>query len=139
MKWFLKLSLIMKIVVVIVAIVLLVIIYSRLKGFFSTVTTRSELEGKIDKLKSQGEKQNYSDNQYKSWANSLDKAMRGLGTDNDAVMKVFKRMKNELDVININKNFGVRDNENLGEWLYQDGVAAMVNKQLTTQGINWQY
>lgn len=62
----------------------------------------------------------YTEGQYNIWAQQLLGAMSGLGTDEDAIFRVFNFMKNDLDVAKLVKAFGVRDNESLSEWLAGD-------------------
>lgn len=75
----------------------------------------------------------YSPSEMKTFADKLEKAMAGVGTDEDAVSDVMKKMNNDLDILLLIQSFGVRDDENLTEWLNGDGVAELSNKILATK------
>jgi len=49
----------------------------------------------------------YSLTQYDTWAAQLKQAMIGWGTDNEAIYRVFRYMKNNADVLQLIKAFGV--------------------------------
>jgi hypothetical protein len=76
----------------------------------------------------------YTPTQMKSFANKLFKAMDGMGTDEDAVTDVFKAMNNDLDLLLLIEAFGVKDDENLTEFIEDDGMTSFVNKILETKG-----
>jgi hypothetical protein len=86
--------------------------------------------------------QSYLDSQYSSYADVLFSAMDGLGTDEDAIMRVFSAMKNDLDVAKLITAYGVRKNESLAEWLQNDlssSDMSDLNKLLSTKGIKYQF
>lgn len=75
----------------------------------------------------------YTPQQMKTYADKLHTAMDGLGTDNDAVKDVFSKMNNDLDILLLIEQFGVRDDDDLGEWLADDGATEYVNEILETK------
>lgn len=77
----------------------------------------------------------YTPQQMKTYADKLETAMSGLGTDNDAVKDVFKKMNNDLDILLLIEQFGVRDDDDLGEWLADDGATEYVNEILDTKAM----
>jgi hypothetical protein len=83
----------------------------------------------------------YSKAQYKTFADTLETAMYGGGTDEAAVLDVFKKMNNDLDMLFLIEQFGTRegysifgtDPTNLAAWLAGDGMTQAVNKLLETK------
>lgn len=75
----------------------------------------------------------YTPAQMKLYAQKLEKAMDGIGTDNDAVKDVFKAMNNDLDILLLIEAFGVRDDDDLAAWLEDDGASDYVNDILATK------
>lgn len=64
--------------------------------------------------------QTYPDHKYIEFADSLEGAMSGLGTTWSIVERVFKGIKNPLDLELLNVSFGIRDKQNLVQWLIDD-------------------
>lgn len=98
----------------------------------------------IFKLENSGQKQTYLDSQYNSYADVLYTAMDGLGTNFDAIMRVFGAMKNDLDVAKLISAFGIKEDYNLTEWLADDlsdwfGEPEKLNKLLASKGITYRF
>jgi len=62
----------------------------------------------LDKLISAGKGPTLSKTQYLQYANQLQSAMDGYGTDNGAILKIFANVKNEADVLAIITAYGIR-------------------------------
>lgn len=80
--------------------------------------------------------------QFHTYAQKLYKAMKGAGTDEKAIYEVFEAMNSRSDVQQLIKTFGVKDGENLAEWLYDDlsaGDIEHINAILATKSINYQF
>lgn len=84
----------------------------------------------------------YSPAQMKTFANTLFSAMDGAGTDEAAVLGVFKQMNNDLDFLFLIDAFGVRHGSSwfatstdsgLSDWLQSDGLTTAVNSLLETR------
>jgi hypothetical protein len=60
-------------------------------------------------LQNSGEQLTYSESEYHNWADSLEQAMSGLGTDEDSIAAVMKRMQSKIDVLQLIKAFGIRN------------------------------
>ena len=80
--------------------------------------------------------------QFHTYAQKLYKAMKGAGTDEKAIYEVFEAMNSRSDVQQLIKTFGVKDGENLTEWLYDDlnaGDIEHINAILATKSINYKF
>lgn len=75
----------------------------------------------------------FSPAQMKSYANKLYQAMDGIGTDNNAVKDVFTAMNHDVDLLLLIEAFGIKDDENLTDWLNDDGATSYVNQILATK------
>lgn len=85
---------------------------------------------------------NYTDGQYNQFGQVLYTAMKGLGTDEDAIFRVFGYMRNDIDVAKLIVAFGVKDNDTLGAWLQDDlssADMAKINRILSSKGIKYQF
>lgn len=65
--------------------------------------------------------------QYYELANTLYSAMSGMGTDEDAIMRVIYRIRNEADWIMVKQYFGTRDGDDLVKWLRNELSSAYLN------------
>lgn len=81
----------------------------------------------------------YPTSQYDTFADSLYRAMKGLGTDDGAVRNIFNKMETRDDVLRLIKSFGSRENETLQEWLEGDGCTDYVNKILQSKSIEFSF
>jgi len=61
-----------------------------------------------------------TDLDYKSLASRLEKAMKGMGTDNDEVFAVLHNIDTKEQFNNLVKAFGIRDGQNLNQWIAGD-------------------
>lgn len=109
----------------------------------------------INVLSQQGETASYASSQYITWADKLQEAMSGLGTDEESIKDVFHFMQNKTDVLKLIKAFGIRDYTddklliwnvkpmNLNEWISAELDATeindLINKQLSAKQINYQF
>jgi len=105
----------------------------------------------IKKLESEGQKANYSDSNYKQFADSLYAARSGnniFGTNEDAIYNIFKKMKNDLDVTKLVEAFGNRrlsysfQSGNLGAFMndeLDEDELNIVNTDLRSKKINYQF
>ncbi|HPX58989.1 MAG TPA: hypothetical protein PK495_08325 [Bacteroidales bacterium] len=81
-----------------------------------------------------------SNNNYYLWALALEKAMKGLGTDEEAIYKTFQAMKNQADYDATKKVFDSwYPKEKLEGWLKDDLTSQELRKCreiLNSKGIN---
>ncbi|HPX58988.1 MAG TPA: hypothetical protein PK495_08330 [Bacteroidales bacterium] len=84
----------------------------------------------------------YSDNEYEHFAARIYKAVKGVGTDEEAIYQIFAQMRTKADVLKLIQTFGLKDNMTLTEWLYDDLNAKeldKVNSILSAQGIDYRF
>lgn len=75
----------------------------------------------------------HSPAQMKSFADNLERAMKGWGTREKDIDDVLMKMNNDLDLLLLIEAFGVRDEDNLTQWLQDDGYIEGANKVLATK------
>jgi hypothetical protein len=102
-----------KILLILLGCVLLYLIYNAISGLLakkdSNVNTVNTAQGELNQLAQSGVVTTYTPNQFAAFADTLEQAMSGQGTDEDSVSDVFKYMQNKADVLQLIKSFGVRD------------------------------
>lgn len=84
----------------------------------------------------------YNEADYTVFANKLYSAMKGLGTDEDAIFSVFQLMNTESDVRQLINAFGTKKGETLSQWLLGDlstADIAKINGILAYNGINYRF
>jgi hypothetical protein len=108
-------------------------------------------QDEIKKQTDAGEKPTYSDEQFNTYADGLEQAMAGIGTDTDAVYHIFGMMNSDLDLLKLTTAFGLRDYQfllsdlgklNLAEWIHQElssNEITHLNSILFNQGISYQF
>lgn len=147
-NWFSKLSPTLQIVLVIGAIIVIYLLFKGGKNFFKVMGQNAQQAGEEAAYLAQGIKKTYLDSQYKQFAQRLETAMIGVGTDENSIFSVFKSMKNDLDVLALESAFGIRSGRwqitgyDLGTWLTDELSSSDIQKLnsiLTNNGINRQY
>jgi vacuolar-type H+-ATPase subunit E/Vma4 len=98
-------------------------------------STSNTIDDQIRKAESIGKKRLWSEVKLRSAADSLENAMRGMGTNIEPIEEIFKTVRSELDILYIIKYFGVRDGEDLAEWLEDDGMTDEVNAIMKRRGV----
>ena len=84
----------------------------------------------------------YTDAQYNSLASKLYTAVKGWGTDLDAVYAVFEAMFTRSDLMKLTAAFGVKDDMTLYEWIHDDLNQRQidhVNQILSARNINYTF
>jgi hypothetical protein len=149
---------VVKLVIVAVFIVLVIVIYRLIKKALTKSPGQQSLNTTSDELKTlikSGEKTNYSDAQFAAFADNLEQAMTGIGTDEEAIKKVINYLQNKADVLSLIKTFGIRDYTddkflmynikplNLNQWfnieLGASDLETFVNQPLKQKGINYSF
>lgn len=95
--------------------------------------TQVLIKSEIDTLYGQGIKATYPRSQYTAWADAMEAAMDGAGTDEDVIEDVAFKMMNDADVLELKSAFGVRKGENLTKWLVSDGALQLANAILASK------
>lgn len=121
-------------------------------------------KAELERLASQGVRPSYYDSQYELWANQLQEAMAGCGTDEAMILSVMDNMRNDADVLKLINIFDVRyyrpcagtqpisyamyllDSESfgggLGEWFGYDlssGDVSDINAILAGNGVKYRF
>lgn len=63
----------------------------------------------LDKLISAGQGPTMSQSQMIGFANQLFQAMDGYGTNEESIISIFNKVKNDADVLGIIKSYGIKD------------------------------
>jgi hypothetical protein len=126
-------------------------IFYVLIGFFAVrlITYLSSSDRLVDKKLSDLEKQfkpTYDSYDYLKFADKLETAMSGAGTDEDAIFSVFYLMKNDLDIFKLVQSFGTRSSYlssgNLDQWINDDlssEYLTKLNNVLAKKGIKYRF
>ena len=79
---------------------------------------------------------------YGLWAKDLYNAMEGIGTDEQSIYDIFKKLRSKDDILQIITAFGVEDEETLSQWIASElsqTERATLNRLLTDKNINYQF
>lgn len=102
----------------------------------SSKATKSDLK---NLNKNQDTAQTISDSQAEAYASSIFSALNGYGTDEDAIVSVFDKVKNEADVLAISNAFGVREVSS-GSWNpepnYKGDLSGALREDLSDYWVN---
>jgi hypothetical protein len=88
--------------------------YSIYRGFKRRQEERDLLKAaqaansELTQLAAQGIQPTYNDSQFEAFSVAIDGAVAGCGTDEDAILSVFRAMRNEADIRKLISVFGVR-------------------------------
>lgn len=99
-----------------------------------------------DEISATGTTPSYPNNNYKMWADQLEVAMYGAGTDEAMIYQVFSMMKNDADVIKLIDAFGSRKGflqwnaTTLPQWIQGDlRDRTELNNILKQKGISYRF
>ena len=128
------------------------------KDFFGgkDIQTEEDLKKAIleeqKKLKAQGEVLTHPLYKYKSFATTLKIAMKGGGSDEDAIYSVFSTMKNDLDITQLISDYGIHTyylslrkiatDMDLPQWIYEEmdeDEIAKLNSILAKNNITYRF
>ena len=106
-------------ILIIVIIVALIVYFSwsKIKGAFKNIQLKVTKDSEIAEEIANGNLPSYPDSKYKEFANRIYTAMKGAGTDKKTIKDVFEQMHNITDVLKLVQAFGVRDGEDIHQWL----------------------
>lgn len=139
-----KKKMIIGIAVAILVLVIAIVIVFKYKDIKNLILDKAANQKLIDEANTTIKVEDISitQDQFHTYAQKLYKAMKGAGTDEKAIYEVFEAMNSRSDVQQLIKTFGVKDGENLAEWLYDDlsaGDIEHINAILATKSINYQF
>lgn len=129
-----KASLTTKVIIVVVAIVIIYFAYQ----FYLQSKVTIQQKAEVVALQAQGITASYNKSKYDSLANTIETAIAGLGTDEQAIYDTFSELNNDVDFIELDKAFGTRDGEDMRGWIKGDLSSAelkTLNNQLNNQSI----
>ncbi len=131
-----------QVVTAIIAIIIVIIAINYAKNraqvFERVISNKSE----ADQLQAMGITPTHTTQFYMQQATKIEVAISGMGTDETAILAVFKSMKNDADLIELEKAFGIREETDLSGWLYGDlsgYYIGLINTQLILNGASRQY
>ena len=121
-----------------------VYLFQKFKGLSGLITDKANEAKLIEEANKNmiGDDVTLTQEEFGNLAKRLYRAMKGNGTDEDAIWDVYNRMSTRSDVLQLNKTFGIMEDETLSEWLYDDLDADEIlhlNQILANKGINYQY
>ena len=132
------------IAVCVLVIVIAIIIYKKSKDWKSLIKDKNNEQELIDMANKNmiGSDITLTQEEFDSLCKRLYRAMKGNGTDEEAIWDVYERMNTRSDVLQLNKTYGTVEGETLKEWLYDDLTSDEImhlNSILANKGINYRY
>ena len=124
-----------KVIVVVVIIIILYFVWS----FYQQGKNKVKNTAQVLALQAEGVTASFSPAKYNSLANTLETAMSGWGTDEQAIFNVFSQLINDLDFIKLDSAFGIRESEDMVGWLKGDLSSSdigKINQQLSNKGLS---
>jgi|GEM_PF-2108095 len=132
--------------------VLLFVFYRWAKAKSAKLKLDSSIDEALNEGIASGEVLSYDEMQFIGWANSLESAMAGSGTDESSIYNVMRKMQHTTDLLYLIKKFGHRDKKNLfghkkgtwdlSQWLTDELDSEeldKVNKILIDKSIRYQF
>ncbi len=129
-----------KIIKIVVVIVAVVVGYRYLKKYLKKRKNKAVLN-ELDKDINVS-KLSYQLSYYGIWAKDLFNAMDGVGTNEQVIYDVMKKMQSKDDVLQLITAYGVEDEETLTQWIVSElstGERDTLNRLLTDKNINYQF
>lgn len=136
--------------IILVVLVALAVWYfkKRLTAVKDVKERQIEQKAELQVYEEQGIMPSYTQKTYQDAAALLFKAMAGPGTDEETLYKIFTRMKNDRDIMELERAFGLRKSPwsaspftsptDLKDWIQSDLSSEdlqQLNAQLSRQGI----
>lgn len=102
------------ILLIIIAVVVIIVV-KRKKATKEQDDYIKDVEKQIDK-----NDLSYANSEYTQMANKLYSAMKGIGTNENAIYDVFSQLETESDVRKLISTYGSKDGMTLQQWLIDD-------------------
>lgn len=134
-------------ILALIATVIITLLWKKIsasvKNIIDDVQNQNQLE---EDIASTGQQPSYSDSRYEQWADQLETAMYGAGTDEQMVYQVMNYMKNDADVLKLISAFGTRKGflqwnaQTLPQWIQGDfSDRTEINNILKAKGISYRF
>ena len=106
--------------------------------FFFRKSDEQQAEGELKdrQPRARGPK-TISDFEARTYANQLEGAMEGAGTNETRINLVIENLSSSNDVKAIDDAFGIRQKHSLGAWLSSDGYLEDFTRRLEEKGISY--
>lgn len=104
--------------------------------------TQNKQTDEVERVRKLGIKPSYPPSKYKTMADSLFTAMKGVGTDETRIFQVISSIHNDADFLQLQLAFGTREDENLTQWINGDlssSKVAKLNAYLRKTGIKYSF
>ena len=129
--------------IAIIALIIIVLVWQgrNILNWIKMKQIEKQLNREIKNEALLGNGLSFSESQYKVFADTLYGAMKGLGTDTNAVYGVFNAMNTKADILKLVSAFGSRDGESLSQWMAGEWKLSIsnINKILASKGIDYQF
>jgi predicted PurR-regulated permease PerM len=133
-------KLILTAVILVAVIVIGIVAWRKIRNTVITQKAKNQGMKALQEEIAAGGGTTYGEFDYMQYANNLYDAMKGLGTDEAAVMNVIKSVNTKADLLMIIQSFAVRDGETLSEWLHSEMSGREIdeiNRILSEKGIRY--
>lgn len=128
-------------VIVIVLLVVVIFVGVKIKNVISDTIKEQKQIDEANKGIDE-EKLTTTTSQYNTIASKLYTAMKGIGTDEEAVYSAFSSLQTYSDLMQVMSNFGVKDSMVLREWIQSElnlKEIDKVNNILAAKSINYTF
>lgn len=144
---FRELPIAVQVIIAFVVILMVVKLLTGLINLFRKKAQEVEISNEQQQYQQAGETLTYPKSNYKAFADQIYNAMNYMGTDTGEVERVFGKMENNLDVLELNKAWGVRDvyfwgfaySYTLPQAVADEMDTTQINTILSSKGIDYQY
>ncbi len=136
-------------ILAVIALVIIIVLGKRIKAAIKEAA--GNIRTNIDtqrQIEATGQTPSYTDSVYKDFADRLEVAMKGGGTDEDSVYDVMRQIKNDADMYKLINAFGTRTGawswtaESLSQWILGDFNASgrkQINNILASNGVTYRF
>lgn len=130
-------------VFIVAVIVLIAVFWGRIRAAFQAIINKGANVTALNEHEAEtGERPTLSTVTYTALANKLYQAFKGLGTDEEAVYKVFNQLNNTADVLKLISVFGIKDGHDLDWWMRSElnrWELKKVNTIMSNKGIAYAF
>lgn len=142
MKEFQKLNIYVKLAIYIAIIIVVYIAIKRVSAWIKVKNSNFELKQEQNVYESQGQTLSYPNSQYKTYAQVLENSNGWINDDEDSIYGVFEAMQNDLDILQLEKEYRALYNRGIADFLadvFYRSEIEKVNAILSANNINRQY